>query len=177
MFVPVWVLVVVAVLLALSVAWSFLLAIGRNPLPFPDRGSRIFSAASPDAKEAIVDLLAGYGVRERFQFNSSGVLRSIMWDGTIINHPDSATLEKLGAPSSSIGLVAGDPEASARAAADFLRQRGFTADVVLDAEPELPIAFVVTNALPGTVLNFRKHVVHLPRPTAAPKRVSEVQAR
>ena len=36
---------------------------------------------------------------------------------------------------------------------------------MLDAEPELPIAFVVTDAFTGTVLNFRKHVVHLPRPT------------
>jgi len=93
-----------------------------------------------------------------------------MWDGTIINHPDSDTLEKLGTPSSSIGLVASDPEASARAAADLLRERGFKAEVVLDAEPELPISFVVTDALPGTVLNFRKHVVHLPRPTPAPRR-------
>jgi hypothetical protein len=92
-----------------------------------------------------------------------------MWDGTIINHPDPKTLERLGSPSSSIGLVASDPEASARAAADFLRKRGFKAEVVLDAEPELPISFVVTDAFPGTVLNFRKHVVHLPRPTSARK--------
>lgn len=40
--------------------------------------------------------------------------------------------------------------------------------VVLDAEPELPIAFVVTDAMPGTVINFRRHVVHLPRPQPAP---------
>jgi hypothetical protein len=35
---------------------------------------------------------------------------------------------------------------------------------VLDAEPDLPIAFVVTNAFTGTVLNFRKHVIHMPQP-------------
>ena len=49
-------------------------------------------------------------------------------------------------------------------AAAFLKSRGFSADVVLDAEPELPIAFVVTNVLVGTVINFRKQVVHMPRP-------------
>jgi len=37
--------------------------------------------------------------------------------------------------------------------------------VVADAEPELPIALVVTNALSCTVLNFRKHVIHLSRLT------------
>ena len=57
-----------------------------------------------------------------------------------------------------------DPIASANEAADFLRSKGFEAEVVLDAEPELPIAFVLTDALNGTVLNFRKHVIHLPRP-------------
>ncbi len=61
-------------------------------------------------------------------------------------------------------MVADDPAASANAAADFLRSRGFTAEVVLDAEPELPIAFVLTDAMIGTVLNFRKHVIHMPRP-------------
>lgn len=60
--------------------------------------------------------------------------------------------------------VADDPASSAAAAAQFLRDRGFEARVVLDAEPELPIAFVVTNALRGTVLNFRKHAARMPRP-------------
>ena len=88
-----------------------------------------------------------------------------MWDGTIINCSKPDVLAKLGAPAASIGLVAVDPVASAETAATFLRARGFQASVVQDAEPELPIAFVVTDAFTGTVLNFRKHVVHLPRPT------------
>jgi hypothetical protein len=148
--------------------WTYLLASGRNPLPFPDRGSRIFSAASAEAKEAIVALLARHGLKERFQFNSSGILRSILWDGTIINCSPPDVLSKLGSPGASIGLVAKDPVSSATEAAQFLRSRGFEAHVVTDAEPELPIAFVVTNAMSCTVLNFRKHVIHLPRPQARP---------
>jgi hypothetical protein len=35
---------------------------------------------------------------------------------------------------------------------------------VLDAEPELPIAFVVTDAMVGTVINFRKHITQMPTP-------------
>jgi hypothetical protein len=169
MFVPTWLVVLAGVLFIGLATWSFLLAKGRNPLPFPDRGSRIFSAASAEAKDAIVGLLARHGVGERFRFDTGGVLRSILWDGTIINHSSAEVVRKLGAATSSIGLVAKDPEASARQAAEFLRSRGFQASVVLDAEPGLPIAFVVSDAMTGTVINFRKHVIHLPRPQPVPK--------
>ena len=166
MFIPVWALVLVAVVLLILAAWLGAFLRGRNPLPFPDGGSRIFTTPSPEAKAAVVELLGQHGLRERFQFNSSTVLRSILWDGTIINTSDPAVLDKLKHPAASIGLVSTDPVASANAAAAFLQQRGFTAQVVLDAEPELPIAFVVTDAFSGTVLNFRKHVLKLPKPTA-----------
>lgn len=164
MFIPVWLLLVVSALVALVLGWAVLAASGRNLLPFPDRGSRIFSAASPEAKAAIVALLGRYGVRERFQFDSSGIRRSIMWDGTIINVQPPETYERLGSPGASIGLVAADPVAAAGDAAQFLRDQGFAAQVVLDVEPELPIAFVATDAFVGTVLNFRKHVIRMPRP-------------
>jgi len=165
MFIPIWILALVAVVFAALAAWLVALLRGRNPFPFPDNGSRIFTTPSPEAKAAVVELLGEHGLRERFQFNSAGVQRSILWDGTIINTSDASVLQRLKRPAASIGLVAADPVASAQAAAAFLRRRGFGAEVVLDAEPELPIAFVVTNAFTGTVLNFRKHVLHLPRPT------------
>lgn len=172
MLIPIWLLLLAGVLIIGLATWTFLLAMGRNPLPFPDSGSRIFSAASADAKDAVVALLSEHGVHERFQFNTGDVLRSIMWDGTIINLPSPAVRQKLGSASSSIGLVADDPIESANHAAEFLRSRGFDARVVLDAEPELPIAFVVNDAMPGTVINFRKHVIHLPRPQPALKSAS-----
>jgi len=164
MFIPIWALLLVGLFMAGFVVWAVLLASGRNPLPFPDTGSRIFSASSAEAKEAVVALLAMHGVRERFQVNTGEVSRSIMWDGTIINLPSPEVSRKLNSPAASIGLVADDPVASANTAADFLHSRGFTAEVILDAEPELPIAFVLTDAMIGTVVNFRKHVIHMPRP-------------
>ena len=164
MLVPKWMIALALVVLVGLGGWCTAMATGRNPLPFPDHGSRIFTAASKEGKEAIVALLAQHGVEERFQANTGGVLRSVMWDGTIINLPSPEVLEKLGSATASIGMVADDPQASANAAAEFLRSRGFKAAVVLDAEPELPIAFVVTDAMMGTVLNFRKHVIHMPRP-------------
>jgi hypothetical protein len=166
MFIPAWLLVVAAVIVALLLMWLVAFVRGRNPLPFPDLGSRIFTTPSPAAKEAVVALLAQHGVAERFQFNSAGVQRSILWDGTIINTSDQTVLAKLHHPAASLGLVAVDPLASATAAAAFLRGRGFQAEIVQDAEPELPIVFVVTDAFAGSVLNFRRHVRHLPRPTA-----------
>lgn len=57
--------------------------------------------------------------------------------------------ERFGRTTASIGLVADDPVASAESAAAFLQSRGFEACVVLDAEPELPIALVVTSAPPA----------------------------
>ena len=87
-----------------------------------------------------------------------------MWDGTIINLPSPEVAQKLNSPAASIGPVADDPIASANEAANFLRSKGFKAEVVLDVEPEIPIAFVLTDAMLGTVLNFRKHMIHLPRP-------------
>jgi len=46
----------------------------------------------------------------------------------------------------------------------YLRSRGFAARIVVDVEPNLPIVFVVTDALVGAALNFRKHVTKMPRP-------------
>jgi hypothetical protein len=166
MYIPAWIIVCVLLVMAGLSAWLIAILRGRNPLPFPDPGSRIFTAPSAEAKAAVVALLREHGLSERFRFDTGGVERSIMWDGTIINWPAPQVMSKLGAPAASIGLVAKDPVASAEAAAAFLRTRGFQAAVVTDAEPELPIAFVTTDALSGTVLNFRKHVIHLPRPTS-----------
>jgi hypothetical protein len=164
MFIPIWLIVLASILAALFVAWSILAANGRNPLPFPDRGSHIFGATSPEAKDALVALLATYGVRERFQMDSSGIERSILWDGTIINVSPQDVVDKLGGATSCIGLVSHNPEKDANGAAEFLRARGFEAIVVTDAEPNLPIAFVLTGAFSGTAINFRKHVTKMPRP-------------
>lgn len=169
MYIPKWLLIPIVLLIVVLGVWTYLLISGRNPLPFPDPGSRIYSASSAEGKAAMVELLERNGIPERFRADSSGIQRSIMGDGTIINLPPPEVVEKLGGTVASIGLVSDDPVASATEAAEFLRSRGFEARVVLDAEPELPIAFVVTNAMAGTVLNFRKHLIHMPPPTRPQK--------
>jgi len=164
MFVPKWLLAVGGVIFLALAAWTWLLANGRNPLPFPDGGSRIFAAASPEAKTAIVDVLARNGLRERFRVDTDGVLRSILFDGTIINWSAPGVTRRLRGATSAIGLVADDPLRQAEDAAAVLKSHGFSADVVQDADPGVPVVFVLTDAMPGTALNFRPHVIHMPRP-------------
>ncbi|MBX3245183.1 MAG: hypothetical protein KF685_12095 [Acidobacteria bacterium] len=164
MFISKWILIP-ALLIFLGLAtWTGLLVAGRNPLPFPDNGSRIFAARSPEAKAALVELLAQHGVNERFKADSGGVLRSIMWDGTIINYSTPDIIAKLGDASGCIGLVSDDPKADAEKAAAFLKAKGFSAEVVYEIEPGLPIVFVLTDALSGSVLNFRPHIMNMPTP-------------
>ncbi|WP_428152224.1 hypothetical protein [Brevundimonas sp.] len=167
MFVPVWALVLAAFLAVVFVMWALAVARGRNPLPFPDGGSRIFAAASPEGKDTVVALLDRHGKTARFVMDGGGVSRTILWDGTIINHTVPEVHEKLGFAAASIGLVAGRPVKAANEAADFLRSRGFEAEVVQDVEVGLPITFVRTNAMVGTVINFRKSILHMPKPQKA----------
>ena len=169
MFISLWLLIPICLILIGVLTWAFLAVNGRNPLPFPDNGSRIFAASSVEAKDAIVEICAVYGLKERFQANTNLVKRSIMWDGTIINQSAPEVYEKLDvmsscSVSSCIGLVSDDPQADAEKAAEFLKSRGFAAKIVSDVDTELPIVFVITDAMKGTALNFRKHVIHLPRP-------------
>lgn len=164
MFVPAWILVILGMLVAVVLPWALFAAAGRNLLPFPDPGSRIFAATSPEAVDAIVAIIERHGGRQRFWGITPGVRRAIMWDGTLVTHPQPWVTTKLHGKAGSIGLVADDPRQAAAAAAACLRSRGFSATVVDDAEPEIPIVFVVTDALHCTALNFRRHARHFPRP-------------
>lgn len=81
MFIPIWTLLLVGLVMAGFIVWAVLLASGRNPFPFPDPGSRIFTASSAEAKQAVVALLAMHGIRERFQANTEGAsLDNVGWN-------------------------------------------------------------------------------------------------
>ena len=164
MHVPKWAIAINLIVVLLLATWATTLSLGKNPLPWPDPGSRIFSAASPEGKAAMVELLARHGVDERFKADSGGVLRSIMWDGTIINFSPPEITGRIGGVTSAVGLVSDDPLGSAKEAAAFLRTKGFRAEVVEEIEPGLPIAFVVTDAMAGTAINFRPPMSKMPAP-------------
>jgi hypothetical protein len=158
----------VLILLAFTAA----LARDRNPLPFPDGPYQVFTASSPAAMHAMIDLLGRHGHKPRFRLDTDGVDRAILWDGTIINYTHPELFERLGRPAAAIGLVAADPVTSAMEAVTHLRDRGFQAAMIEGAEPGLPIVFVTTDALNGSVLVFRKHQLRMgrrPDPWPGPK--------
>lgn len=158
------VLVILVPLLALMTGlWALAVAHDRNPLPFPDRHYHVFSASSEGALIALEDVMQSHGLRPRFRADSSHVQRTIFANGTIINHPDAQTLDELAGAGAALGFVVADPDASARQVAAALRGRGFRATSIHDLEPGLPIAFVRTDALHGSVVVFRKHVLKMGR--------------
>jgi hypothetical protein len=159
--VPVALLVPFAIALLLLLAWTYGLARDRNPLPFPDRDYHVFSAASPSGLIALEDLMQHFGHAPRFRIDSAQVDRTVFTNGTIINWPRPDALSQLGDPAGALGFVVRDPDDAAREAIDLLRRNGFQAELVPEAEPGLPIAFVKTDALKSAALVFRKHVLQM----------------
>lgn len=147
----------------LLLAFTVALVTDRNPLPFPDRDYHVFSASSPEALVALEQLMQKHGHRPRFRIDSNEVDRTVFSNGTIINHPRAEMFAALGRPGGALGFVVDDPEAAARDAAQLLQSAGLQAEVVLDAEPGLPIAFVKTDALISGAIVYRKHVLEMGR--------------
>ena len=145
----------------LLITFLVALIIDRNPLPFPDRDYHVFSASSRPALAALERLMHTFGHHPRFRIDSDQVDRTVFSNGTIINHPHPQISATLGTPGGALGFVVGDPDRAARESAQHLQAAGFQAEVILDAEPGLPIAFVKTNALISGALVFRKHVLKM----------------
>jgi hypothetical protein len=162
--IPKAVLATLLALVLLLAAWTGALATDRNPLPVPDRHYPVFTTPSSAAKDAVVELLGQQGRKPRFRLDSDEVERAIFWDGTIVNYTHPELFERLGRPAAAIGFVVHDPVAAALDAVRLLQGRGFEAAMIEGAEPGLPIVFVTTDALNGSVLVFRKHVIRMGAP-------------
>lgn len=145
------------VLVAMLVA----MATDRNPLPFPDRDYHVFSASSPAVLVALEQVMQTHGHRPRFRIDSEEVDRTVFSNGTIINYPRPQMFAALGQPGGALGFVVEDQDASAHETARMLQAAGLRAEVVLNAEPGLPIAFVKTDALVSGAIVFRKHVLKM----------------
>ena len=159
--VPLFLVILVPLATLLLGLWTIALAFDRNPLPFPDRDYQVFSASSAEALVAMEEVMMSLGQRPRFRADSSNVQRTIFASGTIINQPDPRMFEALGPHGAALGFVVDDPDATARRVAQQLKVRGFQATSIHGAEPGLPIAFVRTNVLSGSVLVFRKHMLRM----------------
>ena len=159
--VPNVLLLLVGLVFLLLIAYLVAVLTDRNPLPFPDRDYHVFSATSLPALIALERLMELFGHRPRFRIDSDNVERTVFSNGTILNRPHPQMAARLGEPAGALGFVVPDPERAGREAAQLLNASGFEAEVLLDAEPGLPIAFVKTNALLSGALVFRKHVLKM----------------
>ena len=159
--VPNIVIVTVGLGVVLLIAFLVVLITDRNPLPFPDRDYHVFSASSGPALVALERLMQTYGHRPLFRIDSDEVDRTMFSNGTIINHPHAQISAALGSPGGALGFVVRDPDRAARESAQLLEAAGLQAEVILNAEPGLPIAFVKTNALSSGALVFRRHILKM----------------
>ena len=159
--VPNIVILIVGLCFVLLGAYLVALINDRNPLPFPDRDYHVFSASSQPALVALEQLMQKFGHEPRFRIDSDQVDRTVFSNGTIINHPHPEMFATLGKPAGALGFVVSDPDAAARESAQMLQAAGFHAEVILDAEPGLPITFVKTDALISGALVFRRHVLKM----------------
>ena len=159
--VPNVLILVSGIAVLLLITFQVALIIDRNPLPFPDRDYHVFSVSTRPALAALERLMQKFGHNPRFRIDSDQVDRTVFSNGTIINHPHPQISATLGNPGCALGFVVGDPNRAARESAQLLQEAGFHAEVILDAEPGLPIAFVKTNALISGALVFRKHVLKM----------------
>ncbi|HLC44388.1 MAG: hypothetical protein A2722_03490 [Candidatus Doudnabacteria bacterium RIFCSPHIGHO2_01_FULL_50_11] len=167
MHVPAWLLLPLVLLAIWSVvitAFHFL----WNPLPYPDLGSWIFVAPSKEAQLAVIGMLRNFGHKPRFRADSQDIKRAIYPTGVIINTVLPPIACQLKGRTSGLAIVHPDPPGAAKEAVEYLEREGYEADVWEDPEPSMDkgsFAFVITSALPGTVLVFRKHIAKLgPRP-------------
>jgi hypothetical protein len=155
------------VYVAIAVILGFVLGVGltafllTGPIPLRDRGSRIFAASSVEGRDAVVKVLAHFGLKPRYRIDSREVSRALMSDNqTIVNYTTDPLWETMGRPAAGLALTVKNPAQAAASAVSMLRGAGFEAEVLGELDPDVPkgaMVFVKTNALEATLLVFRRH--------------------
>ncbi len=152
----------------LTTVWAVVatILIFRNPLPFPDRGHRIFGVANEQTRADVVRVIETLsGKRSQFTFDSGDIHQTILADGhTSIHYIDNCPLD---VPSSGISIPVEDPLASAQKAIEMLKAQGYTASLIENVKMDLPPNYLVpvrSNAFENWALVFRRPLLKMPRP-------------
>lgn len=159
-----------------TLIWALLVTIlffYRNPLPFPDRGHRIFGVPNEKARHDVVELLKKVSaLRERWTFDSGEVHQTVMWDGfTSIHYLDPEIQKSRNLMGSGLSVPTNDPQGSAMTAVEFLRAAGYEAKLVEGMNFDLPpnhLIPVESNAFNGWNLVFRRPLHKMPFPKVRP---------
>lgn len=170
MTLPKWFVVLSGIYGVVSFGLLLCFFLRGNPLPFPDRGNRIFVCPDEKAQHVTVEVFKRLGIAPRFRLDSPLVKRAILWDGTIINVTDPRLLAEMGNPGGGPSVVVDDPLKRADEIATFLRENGFDTAVLQGEQHGAPagtLAFVSSSAFHNWVLVLRKHITQMgPMPPA-----------
>jgi hypothetical protein len=161
MTIPLWVFILVVGVMAVVI-----MALWRNELPFPDRGSFIYTARDAESRNALIELLRIHGQEPAFRADDSGgqISRAIYKNGLILNVVQPDTLSELGDAGGGFAIVASDPMGSALEAVTFLSTRGDYTAKVHGPYEDGNVVIVTTPMLQSGVIVFRKHLIKMGKP-------------
>ena len=156
------ILLLITTLWAIVATWMVI----KNPLPFPDRGHRLFGVPSRNAQKIVLEIMRESGLPLRFRFRTGPTDQALLWDNTTAIHLLDQSLDLTG---NGISIAVRDPESAALAAIERLETEGFTARRVEGAgDAKLPpnhLVVLTSDAFRGWVLVFRRHQLRMPKPT------------
>lgn len=112
-----------------------------NPLPWPDRGHRVFGVKNEEARHLLVHILAAYALKENFTFDMGPSHQTIMMDGTtVIHHFDERARgeEPYRLTGTALSIRASNPREAALEIQKKINGAGFKTVLVEDMIPGLP---------------------------------------
>ena len=162
-------------MLTLLIAWAILATVWaivvtslfiHNPLPFPDKGHRVFGVKDEATRAIVVKIIENAsGKKSRFTFDSGNLHQTILNDGYTSIHYIDEKSENI-APCG-ISLAVENPLESAQEAIRLLEAEGFQANIIEGIKMDLPPNYLVpvqSNAFDGWCLVFRRPLIKMPKP-------------
>ncbi len=132
------------------------------PLPFPDRGHRLFGVRDEKAAEAVIAVLGENGLTKKWAFDAEPTHQVVMSDNmTVIAWFDEAASEL---PKNAISVAVDNPRSSAARAVAILRMKGYKASFIRPMKDLPDLYLVETDAMPYSGLVFRKTFWKMPSP-------------
>lgn len=167
--VSLWLFVAVCIVAVLLFVCVILL--WNNLLPWPDRGSFIFTCLDDDKRHILMGLLVQhkdqYNFFPRFRADdpSGKILRAIYPSGMILNVVDSQTLAGLGKPGCGFAIPTNTPKEDAHRAVQYLRKHGDTKAFASGPHEDGKVWLVPTDLIVGGgVIIFRLPIHKMDKP-------------
>lgn len=164
--IPLWLFLAVVTPLTLFAFVLTFLHFVKNPLPFPDWGNAGFVMPDTRSRQAVITLLRDFGLSPDFRVDTYDVSRAIYRSKIpfILDVTSKAAAERVGNPDSFIAIVDSNPPRAAVHAAKYLKNLGYSSNHVNDPDPNLPegkLSVVVSQAFPGKMIVFRRHILKM----------------